>query len=69
MISLQMTHLDSFAKQEDGMLDYRGHLLSHTTPSRGQLVINSVESLANDAVDVMDDENFATILTPSLIHP
>lgn len=53
---------DSFAKQEDGMLDYRGHLLSRATPARGQLVINSVESLAYDAVDVTDDDNFATIL-------
>ena len=44
------------------MLDYRGWFVSPTTPSRGQLFINSVTLYAYDTADAMDDDNYATML-------
>ena len=44
------------------MFDYRGRFVSPNTPARGQLFINSVISYAFDAADVMDDDNYATLL-------
>ena len=42
------------------MLDYMGWFIIPTTPAREQLFINSVMSHAYDAVDVMNNNNFAT---------
>ena len=44
------------------MFNYRVQFASPNTPARGQLFINSVTSFAYDAVDVMDDDNYATLL-------
>ena len=44
------------------MFDYRGWIVSPNTPVRGQLFINSVTLYAYDAANVMDDDNYATVL-------
>ena len=49
------------------MLDYRGWFVIPTTPTRGQLFINSATSYAYNAADVMDDGNFATMLKSFVI--
>ena len=54
--------IPEFSRQEESMFDYRGWLLGYNTSSRGQLFINSVTSYAYDAADVMDDDNYATVL-------
>ena len=43
-------------------LALRGWFVSPTTPARGQLFINSVVSYDYDAVDVMDNKNYATMI-------
>ena len=44
------------------MFYYRGQFVSPSTPARGQFFINFVMSYAYDAEDVMDDNNYATVL-------
>ena len=44
------------------MLSYRRWFVIPTTPAKGQSFINSVTLLAYDPADVMDNENFATLL-------
>ena len=44
------------------MFNYRGQFVSPNTPPRGQLFTNSVILYAYDAADVMDDNNYATVL-------
>ena len=51
-----------FIRQEQSMFDYRGQFVSPNTPARVQLFINSVTSCAYDATDVMNDDNYATVL-------
>ena len=51
-----------FNRQEQIMFNYRGWFVIPTTPWRRQFCINSVKLYAYDAADIMDDENFATLL-------
>ena len=51
-----------FSRQEQSKFDYRGHFVSPNTPARGELLINSVKKYAYDVADVMDDDNYATVL-------
>ena len=51
-----------FHRQEQSMLDHRGLLVIPTIAARGQLVINCFTSYAFNAADVMDNDNFATVL-------
>ena len=51
-----------FSRQEQSMFNYRGWFFIPPTPVRWQLFINSVTSYVYDATDVMDDDNFATVL-------
>ena len=44
------------------MLNYRGQFVIHTILERGQLFINSVKSYAYVVADVMDKDNYATVL-------
>ena len=44
------------------MFDDRGWFVSPNTPARGQWYINSVTLYACDAADVMNDDNYATML-------
>ena len=55
-----------YSQQEQSMFDYRGWFVSPNTPARGQLYINSVTAYAYDAANVMDDDNYATVLDSSL---
>ena len=48
--------------QKQSMFDYRGWFVSPNTQARGQLFINAATSYAYDAADVMDDDNYATVL-------
>ena len=51
-----------YSQQEQSMSDCRGWFVSSNTPAVGQLYINSVTLYAYDAADVMDDDNYATVL-------
>ena len=51
-----------FSRQEQSMCDYRGWFVSPSTPAWGQLFMNSVTLYAHDAADVMDNDNYATML-------
>ena len=44
------------------MLNYRGWFLSPNTPVRVQLFISFVTLYVYDAADVMNDDNYATVL-------
>ena len=44
------------------MFDNRRRFVSPNTPTRGQLFINSVTLHAYNSADVMDDNNYATVL-------
>ena len=44
------------------MFDYRLWLVSFNLPARGQLFVNSIILYACDAADVMDDDNYTTVL-------
>ena len=44
------------------MFDCRMWFVSLNTPARAQLFINSVISYAYDAADLMDKDNYATVL-------
>ena len=44
------------------MFDYRGWFVNPNTPAKGQFFINSVALYAYDAADVIDDDNYATVL-------
>ena len=56
-----------FSRQEQSMFHYRGWFVSPNTPTRGQLFINSVTWYAFDVADVMDNNNYATVLESSFI--
>ena len=51
-----------FSRQEKSMFNYRGWFVSHNTPARRQVLINSITSCAYDAADVMDNDSDATVL-------
>ena len=51
-----------FSRQVQSILDHRGQFVIPTTPARGQLFISSVTLHAYDAADVMDDDNYTTML-------
>ena len=51
-----------FSKQEQSMFNYREWFVSPNTPARGQLFIKSVTLYACDAADVIDDDNYVTVL-------
>ena len=51
------------------MFNYRGWFVNPNTLARGQLFINSVTLYAYDAADVMDDDNYATVLESFVITP
>ena len=44
------------------MFNYRGWFVSPSTSARGQLFINSVTLYVYDAANVMNDDNYATVL-------
>ena len=44
------------------MLNLRGQFVISNTPARGQLSINSVTSYACNAADIIDDDNYVTVL-------
>ena len=50
------------SRQEQSMFNYRGSFVSPKTPAVGHLFINSATSYAYDAVDVIDNDNYATVL-------
>ena len=51
-----------YSQQEQSMFNYRVQYVSPNTPAWGQLYINSVTSYAYDAADVMNNDNYATVL-------
>ena len=51
-----------FSKQEQSMFNYREWFVSPNTPARGQLFIKSVTLYAYDAADVMDHDNYVTVM-------
>ena len=51
-----------FSHQELSMLDYRRQFVSLNSQARRQLFLNSVTSYAYDDADVMDDDNYSTVL-------
>ena len=53
---------NEYSHQEQSMFGYRGWFVKPNTPARGQLSINAVTLYAYDAADIMDDDNYATVL-------
>ena len=51
-----------FSRQEQSMFKYRGQFASPNIAAMRQLYIDSVTSYAYDAADVLDDDNYATVL-------
>ncbi len=53
-----------YSSQEDGMVDYRGHLIAKlsTHPLSLDMAVSSVVSASYMAVDITYNENFATVL-------
>ena len=51
-----------FSGQEQSMDDCRGWFICCNTPASGQLFINSVNLYDYDAADVMEHDNYATVL-------
>ena len=51
-----------YSRQEQNMFEYRRHIVSPTTPARGQIFINSLTLYAYVVADVMDDDNYTTVL-------
>ena len=49
------------------MFDYKGPFVSPITPARGQLFISLFTRHAYDSADVIDDDNYATVLENFLI--
>ena len=45
-------------------MDHQGHIIVPATVARGLLFISAIilYSLAYDAIDIMDDDNFVTLL-------
>ena len=52
----------AFSRQEQSMLSWRRLFIIPTTPVREPLFINQFTLYNYDAADVMDDDNFATVL-------
>ena len=51
-----------FSRQEQSMFDYWGWFVSPNTPARVQLFFNSVTLFSYDAADVIDNDNYVTVL-------
>ena len=51
-----------YCQQKQSMFNYTRQFVSPNTTARGHLFINSVTSYAYHAADVMDDDNYATVL-------
>ena len=56
-----------YSRKEQSMFNYRGWFVSSKTPARGQLFSNSVTLYAYDAVNVMDNNNFSTVMESFVI--
>ena len=50
------------SRQEQSMFNYRVRFVSPNTPASWQLFINSVTLYAYDAADVIDEDNYASVL-------